>query len=189
ERTATIRDRRAPMSDPDVPRQLAAVLDVLGFDDDSLFETGGGPNREKVVAWLYRILDTLDSKTSHLLRFASLLLAAQTFLAGLLIRDFKPPLVIVVVALFLLVFPLAAAISGLYIFSRELAVLRQGAAIGRSRPGRTCDQSRAEGARGGLRQARRRTAMDVPVVHAVRLRLLCDARAGALRGPASLPMS
>ena len=65
-------------------RELGALLDVLDIDWDTLFSSAdSGRNRERLVAWLYRILDTLDSKTSHLLRFASILLAAQTFLAGI----------------------------------------------------------------------------------------------------------
>lgn len=107
------------MNQKGLPRQLQAILHVLGFEWGSLFDGGdsAGGRREKVVAWLYRILDTLDSKTGHLLRFASLLLAAQTFLAGILVRDQpRPPLGIEILALALLFFPLGTAVSALSIF-------------------------------------------------------------------------
>src|SRR5439155_13509226 len=95
------------------------VLDVLSLDLNSLFgeeNKDSGKNRERVVAWLYRILDTLDSKTSHLLRFSSLLLAAQSFLAGILVRNSQASLGISIVVLFLLLFPLATAVFALSVF-------------------------------------------------------------------------
>src|SRR6266852_9094580 len=62
-------------SEDDTPRQLEAILVVLGYEWPSLFNESNnkeaGEARDKVVAWLYRILDTLDSKTGQLLRFAS----------------------------------------------------------------------------------------------------------------------
>lgn len=120
------------MTEGYVPRQLGAILDILNLNYDSLFEPDPdcGKKRERVVAWLYRILDTLDSKTSHLLRFASLLLAAQTFLAGLLVRGLSslsgqvPGLLdnrvesawVSGFVLVLLLFPLLAAVVGLNVF-------------------------------------------------------------------------
>lgn len=101
------------------PRQLGAILDVLGIDLGSLFgefneETG--KRRDRVVGWLYRILDTLDSKTSHLLRFAGLLLAAQTFLAGVIVRNDQTSKGILRFVLVLLVVPLGTTVFGVSIF-------------------------------------------------------------------------
>jgi len=102
-----------------IPRQLGAILDVLGLDWSSLFAPAAdaGENRNKVVGWLYRILDTLDSKTSHLLSFPALLLTAQTFLAGLLVRDRLAPRSIAISVLVLLIVPLATAVFGLIVFN------------------------------------------------------------------------
>src|SRR5437879_13194582 len=75
-------------------RQLGAILDVLGLEWSSLFgdeKRLAGKNREPVVTWLYRILDTLDNKTGHILRFTALLLAAHTFLAGFLVGNRQTP--------------------------------------------------------------------------------------------------
>lgn len=106
------------MTDNDVPKQLGAVLHVLGLDFDLLFtnEPDSGKNRERVLAWLYRILDTLDSKTSHLLGFTALLLAAQSFLAGILVRSTQTPPWISVAVLFLLLAPLLTAAFALSVF-------------------------------------------------------------------------
>src|SRR5438132_661468 len=105
-----VRNRRTgTMAEPDIPRQLGAILDVLGLEWTSLFadeKKEAGQNRNQVVAWLYRILDTLDNKTVQLLRFAALLLAAQTFLAGLLVGNKQAPREISVFVLLLLVLPL-----------------------------------------------------------------------------------
>src|SRR6266567_269745 len=94
-------EERMAITEGNIPRQLGAILDVLGLEWTSLFgqdNRDAGQNRNQVVAWLYRILDTLDNKTAHLLRFAALLLAAQTFLAGILVRN-RPPLRISILAL------------------------------------------------------------------------------------------
>ena len=109
------------MTDRNVPRQLGAILDVLGLTHEQLFEAEpeGGQRREKVVHWLYRVLDILDSKTSHLLRFASLLLAAQAFLAALLVRDRHVSPWMSVPVLILLAVPLIAAWFGLRVFRVE----------------------------------------------------------------------
>ncbi|MFI5093521.1 MAG: hypothetical protein ACHQIK_08770 [Candidatus Acidiferrales bacterium] len=110
------------MSDNEVPRQLRAIMDVLDLDWASSFKKvteGCAQNRDKVFAWLYRVLDTLDNKTGQLLRFASLLLAAQTFLAQALVRTAQttntPPW-ISRTALGLLVLPLAAGAFGFNVF-------------------------------------------------------------------------
>ncbi len=110
------------------PRQLQAILDVLGTKWESLFEpsNGGvvaGSKAEKVLTWLYRILDTLDNKTGHLLRFTALLLTAQTFLAGIVVRSVEnmqkahasSPNISLVVLLLLLV-PLVPPVAGLPVF-------------------------------------------------------------------------
>jgi|GEM_PF-5025495 len=107
------------MSKDDIPRQLGAILDVLGLDSTSLFgedNKDAGEKRDKVVGWLYRILDTLDNKTGHLLRFTALLLAAQTFLAGILVRDSQTPRGISRIVLFLLLVPLGPPVAGLHVF-------------------------------------------------------------------------
>ncbi len=107
------------MSENYIPRQLGAILDVLGLQWTSLFDKSNkdaGENPNKVVTWLYRILDTLDNKTGQLLRFAALLLAAQTFLAGSLVGNKQTPLCVSITALSLLVFPLAGGVYGFRVF-------------------------------------------------------------------------
>lgn len=101
-----------------IPRQLGAILDVLGLDSNSLFgdDTIAGPNREKVVNWLYHILDILDNKTGHLLGFIALLLAAQTFLADILVRDSHTPRWILCFVLLLLLVPLVPLVGSLHVF-------------------------------------------------------------------------
>jgi hypothetical protein len=102
-----------------VPRQLGAIMDVLGLEWTSLFGEGtsdAGNNRDRVTAWLYRILDTLDNKTAQLLRFTALLLAAQTFLVGFLVGKNQIPHWISILALLLLLFPLTTGIVGLSVF-------------------------------------------------------------------------
>lgn len=61
------------------PRQLRAILNLVGIGEPDVLAAG---MPEKIVHWLYRILDTLDSKTSHLLQFAAMVLVAQVFLAS-----------------------------------------------------------------------------------------------------------
>jgi len=101
-----------------VPRQLGAILDVLGLKMDDLFGTAAtaGENRNKVVAWLYRVLDTLDSKTGHMLSFPGLLLAAQTFLTGLIIKDRPVSRTVASILLGLLIVPLWTAVHGFYVY-------------------------------------------------------------------------
>jgi hypothetical protein len=110
-----------PMAEEEIPRQLGAILDVLGLEWDSLFDGAdkkeAGRNRDRVVGWLYRILDTLDNKTGHLLRFAALLLTAQTLVAGILVRNLHTPRWISILALFLLAVPLGPATIGLRVFT------------------------------------------------------------------------
>jgi len=106
------------MAATNLPRQLGAVLDVLGLEWDSLFvPKEAGENRNKVVQWLYRILDTLDSKTSHLVSFSSMLLAAQTFLGTRLLQDTKSPLWMKITDLLLLLVPLTTAVYSLGVFN------------------------------------------------------------------------
>jgi hypothetical protein len=114
------------MNDGEVPRQLGAILDVLGFQPESLLaehDQEAGKNRQQVFIWLYRILDILDSKTSHLLRFSALLLAAQTFLAGILVRNERIPPNISTLALLLLLVPLLTPLLGLPVFRVKWAFL------------------------------------------------------------------
>ena len=105
----------------DTPRQLEAILEVLGLKPETLFAEGreAGKDRDKVMAWLYRVLDTLDNKTAQLLRFAALLLAAETFLAQVIVRNDKTPLWISFWVLILLLVPLWAGIMGLTVFAVE----------------------------------------------------------------------
>jgi hypothetical protein len=111
------------MAEETIPRQLGAILDVLGLEWESLFDQANpkeaSQNRDRVMGWLYRILDTLDNKTGHLLRFAALLLTAQTLVAGILVRNKQTPVLISFVALILLVVPLVLAIKGLPVFKVE----------------------------------------------------------------------
>ncbi len=102
-----------------IPRQLGAILDVLGLEWTQLFGEGSGQNRATVVTWLYRTLDTLDNKTAQLLRFLALLLAAQTFLSGFLVGKQQTPVLISILVLLFLLIPLAAGISGLSVFKVE----------------------------------------------------------------------
>jgi hypothetical protein len=108
------------MSTNNVPRQLGAILDVLGLDSTSLYgekNQDAGKNRDKVVAWLYRILDTLDNKTGHVRGFAALLLTAQTLLTGLLVGNKQTPTPLAIFALVLLLFPLMAGLLSLPVFN------------------------------------------------------------------------
>jgi hypothetical protein len=102
-----------------IPRQLGAILDLLGFEWSTLFDGNkeeAGEKRNKVMAWLYRILDTLDSKTSHILGFTALLLATSTFLVGLLVANKQTPPTISLIALCLLLLPLTTGIFALRVF-------------------------------------------------------------------------
>src|SRR5712692_362520 len=102
----------------EIPRQLGAILDVVGLEWESLFDKANtkeaGSTRDRVMDWLYRILDTLDNKTGHLLRFAAMLLTAQTVVAGILVRNRQTPFSFI--ALLLLVIPLSPAIAGRTVF-------------------------------------------------------------------------
>lgn len=70
-------------------RQLMAILDLLGI---TMIEDAAKPgNRERILDRLYRVLDTLDSKTSHLLRFNSIIMTAMVFLATRILATPKAP--------------------------------------------------------------------------------------------------
>lgn len=107
------------MSDQ-TPRQLGAILDILGIDESALYDKASssspsenpvfGQNRDKVISWLYRILDTLDHKTGHLLQFTALLLAAQTLLARWVLDKWGGYMA--VATLVLLIVPLLPASTG-----------------------------------------------------------------------------
>ncbi len=97
----------------ETPRQLEAVFRLLMIDDSTAVNPD---NAEKVLALLYRILDTFDSKTSFLLSCNAILVAAQVFLAGTVVSDSSLS-VDARVALFLSVLlPLAGAWCALGIF-------------------------------------------------------------------------
>lgn len=102
-----------------IPRQLGAILDVLGLEWSSLFDDNkrdAGKNREPVVAWLYRILDTLDNKTGYILSFTALLLTTHTFLTGFLVANKQTPPWISVLVLCLLLLPLTTGVVALWVF-------------------------------------------------------------------------
>lgn len=102
-----------------VPRPLGALLDVFGIEASSLFgeqKRDAGRNREPIVTWLYRILDTLDNKTGHILRFTALLLAAQTFLAAFVVNNQHAQLWIKIAVLSLLFLPLGTGVAALWVF-------------------------------------------------------------------------
>ncbi|MGP1253666.1 MAG: hypothetical protein ACTS10_04595 [Kiloniellales bacterium] len=76
----------------DTPRQVRALLALQGFnverpvtlDDKVLSEQSMSREmRLELISFLYRILDTLDSKTAHLLRLNSIILAGHSALIGL----------------------------------------------------------------------------------------------------------
>jgi hypothetical protein len=93
---------------PDLPRQLVAVLGLFGLDWARLQQMPEPERHEyyvKLLDWLYRILDTIDSKSSYLLRFNSITLAAQTFLVGILL-GVRPSMHWEAWMLVLLIFPL-----------------------------------------------------------------------------------
>ncbi len=97
----------------ETPRQLRAVFDLLSITEQRALDPG---TPEKIVHWLYRILDTLDSKTSHLLRFASIVLAAQIFLASTMIRTETAPRWAKVILLVLPLITLGGTFRSLQIF-------------------------------------------------------------------------
>lgn len=110
------------MSKDEVPRQLGAILDVLGLHREVLSKEGreAGKDRNEVVGWLYRVLDTLDDKTGRLLGFTALLLAAQTFLARVVVeKDHSWHHLISFAVLFLLLFPWLTGLMGLRVFAVE----------------------------------------------------------------------
>ena len=72
-----------------IPRQLGALLELLGIatTDNLEFKNLTTEQRRDLISWLYRILDTLDSKTSHLLRYMSLMLTTQSILSAIAINQ------------------------------------------------------------------------------------------------------
>ena len=91
-----------------MPRQMRAILDLLGVREEEASSVG---TSEKVLHHLYRVLDTLDSKTSHVLRFISLILAAQVFLASTMIHAGNAPRWARIV---LMLCPLLSLAGGMY---------------------------------------------------------------------------
>jgi len=114
------------------PRQLRALKVILqprGGDQT----TGGQPpeiDPERLIRWLYDILTIIDSKSSHTLTLTGLILAAQTFLTTILLDHKRPstldqvladvffdiPQAVQLIAIALLVIPLAASFYALWIF-------------------------------------------------------------------------
>ena len=72
---------------------------------------------DQKVAWLYRVLDTLDSKASSLLAFNALVLAAQSVLVAAIID--VPSQGLKAAALLLLLVPLVTSIYAVFIFQVE----------------------------------------------------------------------
>jgi hypothetical protein len=101
---------------PKIPRQLRAVFDLLSVDERTALQQ---PHAEKVLHLLYRILDTLDSKTSHLLSFNSILVAAQVFLASTKFQNrILPEWAQATLFMFVLV-PLVSALFAIWVFRVE----------------------------------------------------------------------
>jgi hypothetical protein len=104
------------MPDPEqLPRQLYAIYDLLGILDPNKIED----QREKIVTWLYRILDILDSKTSHLLRLNSIILAALAFLLGGILKEQSALWWQKLVSVIPLLIPLMATIYAMLVFKVE----------------------------------------------------------------------
>lgn len=93
---------------------LAAIREMVGPDGVSRSA------HEPALKWLYDILGIIDSKTAHMLRLDSIILAAQTFLLKLLFDD-QPDLSPVLKAglLALLAVPLAGVVYSLDVFGIE----------------------------------------------------------------------
>lgn len=105
------------MSVPEqLPRQLIAICDLLGIADPNQIKDD---QREKVVTWLYRILDTLDSKTSHLLSLNSIILAAMAFVLGGILKEQSAPLWQKVVSVIFLLIPLVTTFYAMLVFKIE----------------------------------------------------------------------
>lgn len=99
-----------------VPRQLTAIYDLLEITDPNKIEKG---HVEKIVAWLYRILDTIDSKTSHLLRLNSLILAAMAFLLQEILKNPSAPSWQKVSSAIALLLPLVTIFVAMLVFKVE----------------------------------------------------------------------
>lgn len=96
-----------------MPRQLRAIYDLLSIEDVTAFE---GDKPEKIVQWLYRILDILDSKTSHLLRLNAIIFAAQAFLVNGILGASAPPRGAMVASVLFLLMPFLGTIASMWIF-------------------------------------------------------------------------
>jgi hypothetical protein len=70
------------------PRQLQAILELLAIDEA---EAVKGDKPEKILGLLYRFLDILDAKTSYLLSFNAIIVAAQVFVAGVTFQPTDDP--------------------------------------------------------------------------------------------------
>lgn len=70
------------------PRQLRAIFELLAIDET---EAVKGDKPEKILGLLYRFLDILDAKTSYLLSFNAIIVAAQVFVAGVTFQPTDDP--------------------------------------------------------------------------------------------------
>jgi hypothetical protein len=108
------------------PRQLQAILDLLGIDDEADAVKGDKP--ERILSLLYRFLDILDAKTSYLLSFNSIIVAAQVFVAGATFQPIggaskrAPAWMEIALFLFVLV-PLFGTMEGMNVFRVEFRFL------------------------------------------------------------------
>jgi hypothetical protein len=98
-------------------RQLQAILDLLSIANEA--DAAKRENREKVLQHFYRILDVLDSKTSHLLRFNAIIMTALVFLASTMFRVPTTPLALRVFLLLTVLVPLLGTARAMHVFRVE----------------------------------------------------------------------
>lgn len=99
-----------------MPRQLRAIYDLLRIEDESAL---AGNNPERIVQWLYRILDILDSKTSHLLRLDAIILAAQIFLLNGILGLTGAPRWALPASVFFALVPFLGTVAAMWVFRVE----------------------------------------------------------------------
>jgi hypothetical protein len=114
----------------ETPRQAKALLVIQGLDVERSIELDDvrakgdkqrltPQQRMELVSFLYRILDTLDSKTSHVLRVNSTLLAGHSALVGLSLTGEPSGPELLLIALPLLV-PIYSVLQALPVFQIAL---------------------------------------------------------------------
>ena len=124
------------MSNAETPRQILTVCELLAIcsahDEPDWSKVSAG-DFERIMAWLFRLLDTLDSKTSHLLGHMSLIVAAQSILIGVAVAlGFAGGLVIFLLVMLLV--PLVGSLSALWIFKVKSLFLDWRATPSRPQP-------------------------------------------------------